>query len=82
MANILVTGANQGIGWHLVRQLLEDGHSAAVLDLERKGLEELVGQYPGRLYPFVCDVRDEERVRQCVREAEERYISQAEGISA
>ena len=72
MANILVTGANQGIGWHLVRQLLEDGHSAAVLDLETKGLEELAGQYPGRLYPFVCDVRDEERVRQCVREAEER----------
>ncbi|MGM9947303.1 hypothetical protein [Floccifex sp.] len=31
---ILIAGANQGIGYHFVKQLLEDGNFVSVLDIE------------------------------------------------
>ena len=34
MANIVITGANQGIGYFLAEQLLNDGNRVAVFDLE------------------------------------------------
>ena len=34
MAAILITGANQGIGYHLTAALLRQGHQVAVRDWE------------------------------------------------
>ena len=34
MANIVITGANQGIVYFLAEQLLNDGNRVAVFDLE------------------------------------------------
>lgn len=33
MKNIIITGAAQGIGYFLVRQLLADNYNVAVLDM-------------------------------------------------
>ena len=40
MANIVITGANQGIGYFLAEQLLNDGNRVAVFDLETENLEK------------------------------------------
>ena len=69
MANVLVTGANQGIGYHLVRQLLADGNRVAALDVETDVLENLARQYPGGLYVYCCDVQEEAAVQQAVKAA-------------
>ena len=60
MANLLITGANQGIGYFLARQALLDGHRVSVLDLETNHLQDLAREFPGRLLYFradVCDIR-------------------------
>lgn len=36
--NIIITGANQGIGYHIVEELLARGNNVTVLDLETDGL--------------------------------------------
>ena len=41
MASILIVGANQGIGFYMVRQFLEQGDSVAVLDIQTDNAEKL-----------------------------------------
>ena len=73
MSNIIVTGANQGIGYYMVEKLLEDGHSAAVLDIDIKNLMPLREKYGPRLLPMVCDVRDTKSVENSVAEIAEAF---------
>jgi NAD(P)-dependent dehydrogenase (short-subunit alcohol dehydrogenase family) len=59
MNNImLLTGGNSGIGYFMVRQWLEDGNRAAVLDVSIDNLEALKEKFPDSLLPIVCDVTD------------------------
>jgi NAD(P)-dependent dehydrogenase (short-subunit alcohol dehydrogenase family) len=58
MKRILITGANKGIGYNMVRQLLEDGYAVSVIDTETDNLEDLKKDYENRLLPLRCDVRD------------------------
>lgn len=69
MAAIILTGANQGIGFYMARQLLEDGHQVAVLDIATDHLAPLQAQYEKRLLPFVCDVTDGAAVTKAVSSA-------------
>lgn len=39
MSNIVITGANQGIGYYFVEQALKNGNKVAVLDIETDNLE-------------------------------------------
>lgn len=57
MSNIIITGANQGIGYFMVQQFLEKGHTVAVLDLEIINLTKLKEKFSSHLFPFICDVR-------------------------
>ena len=41
MANMAIVGANQGIGYYLVKRLLELNNSVAVLDIDISAIEEL-----------------------------------------
>lgn len=41
MANVLVVGANQGIGYYLVERLLELGNTVTVLDIQIHAIEIL-----------------------------------------
>ena len=69
--NVLVTGANRGIGLEYVRQLLARGdhviatarHPAQAHDLNR-----LVGEHPGRLHVLPLDVMDPKSDTELARE--------------
>lgn len=63
---ILITGANNGIGFHMTASLLEMGYNVAGLDLSGENLASLQEGYPDRLLFCRCDVTDEAQVRAAV----------------
>lgn len=46
MSNIVITGANQGIGYYFMEQALKDGNKVAVLDVDTESLERLAQLFP------------------------------------
>ena len=67
MSNIVITGANQGIGYFLAEQLLKDGNRVAVLDLETENLEKLKREYGNNLLYYVVDVRNHNCLQNAVQ---------------
>jgi NADP-dependent 3-hydroxy acid dehydrogenase YdfG len=63
---VIVTGANNGIGFHLTQALLEDGYRVAGLDLSLEQLTALQGEHPHTLSPHRCDVTDPAQVEDAV----------------
>lgn len=59
MSNILIVGANQGIGYHMVNRLLEKGNKVTVLDIHEEHISELKNQYQDSLLIVRADVTDE-----------------------
>ncbi len=59
MNNIVITGANEGIGYYFIEQLLKDGNKIAVIDIETNNLEKLKIKYQNNLFFFKVDVRNE-----------------------
>lgn len=55
MANIIITGANQGIGYYFTEQALKDGNKVAVLDVETDKLEALAQAFPKQLLYYNTD---------------------------
>ena len=43
--NIIITGANQGIGYYMVEKLLAEGNKVSVLDIETNNLTNLQKKY-------------------------------------
>ncbi len=72
MKHIIVAGANQGIGYYMVKQLLAQGLQVTALDLETDNLAALFPE-PGALLPLICDVSDPEQVNRCVKESVTRF---------
>ena len=58
MANVLIVGANQGIGYYLVERLLESGNAVTVLDIQINTIGILKEKYPKTLLPVIADARD------------------------
>ncbi|WP_436925727.1 SDR family NAD(P)-dependent oxidoreductase [Halosimplex amylolyticum] len=56
---VVVTGANEGIGYHLLRTLLEDGYRVAGLDVALDGLDPLAEAAPERVHVAECDVTED-----------------------
>lgn len=75
MANVILTGANQGIGYFLAEQLLQDGHRVAVLDVDTDRLEPLSQAFPARFLSYRVDVCAEEEMRAAVKAAVEAFSS-------
>lgn len=63
MSNIVITGANQGIGYYFVEQAIKDGHKVAVLDINTDNLERLAQLFPNKLFYYKADVCDEMQIR-------------------
>lgn len=75
MKRILITGANQGIGYYMVKQLLTDGCQVSVLDLEIDNLEKLMEDYEDKLLPIKCNVKDETEMIEAVKRSIEKFGS-------
>lgn len=70
---VIITGANQGIGYYMVRQLLINGCLVAVLDLETDQLLSLQKEYKDRLLPIQCNVKDDTEVTDAVKKSAEKF---------
>ena len=69
--NVLVTGANRGIGLEYVRQLLARGDhviATARHPAQAHELNRLVAEHPGRLHVFPLDVMDPKAEAEVARE--------------
>ena len=66
MANIIITGANQGIGYYMAEKLLIDRNKVAVLDIETDGLEKLKKQYNNSFIYHKVDLRNYDEIRSAV----------------
>lgn len=75
MSNIVISGANQGIGYYMAERLLALGNRVAVLDLEIGALSALSQAYGQRLLPFQCDMRSSAGVNAAVNEAAQAFGS-------
>lgn len=75
MANIIITGANQGIGYYFTEQALKDGNKVAVLDIETDHLKDLVQVFPKQLLCCKADVCDDIQVDTAVKEVIKAFHS-------
>ena len=73
MANILIVGANQGIGYYLAERLLELGHSVTVLDIETSGISKLQEKYHDMLLSIVADAQQLDSIESGVKQAVEHF---------
>ena len=65
--NIIITGANQGIGYYMAEKLLAQGNKVSVLDIETDNLAELGKKYDGLIF-YKVDLRNYEEVKRAVDE--------------
>jgi NAD(P)-dependent dehydrogenase (short-subunit alcohol dehydrogenase family) len=63
---VIITGSNNGIGFHMARALLEDGFRVAAFDLSDENLSSLRDAYPRHLRFYRCDVTDAAQVKASV----------------
>jgi hypothetical protein len=55
---VVISGASSGIGLALARHYLKRGASVAAFARRGELLEELAAEYPGKVTPYILDVRD------------------------
>jgi NAD(P)-dependent dehydrogenase (short-subunit alcohol dehydrogenase family) len=70
---VVVTGANDGIGYHLTAALVDDGYRVAGFDVEGSNLRALAETHPDRVRHYDCDVTDEAAVDAAVEDVVERW---------
>jgi len=63
---VIVTGANNGIGLSMTKTLLDDGYCIAALDIADENLVPLQSIYSERLLIYICDVTENEQVKDTV----------------
>jgi NAD(P)-dependent dehydrogenase (short-subunit alcohol dehydrogenase family) len=63
---IIITGANEGIGYNIVRQLLLEKNCVAVFDIQTNNLKELEKEYPEQFIAVECDVKDKKEINDAV----------------
>ncbi|SFR56541.1 Short-chain dehydrogenase [Halogeometricum rufum] len=70
---VVVTGANEGIGYHLLASLLDDGYRVAGLDVATDELESLREARPDRVDVRDCDVTADDDVRAAMDAVVDRW---------
>jgi NAD(P)-dependent dehydrogenase (short-subunit alcohol dehydrogenase family) len=63
---IVVTGANNGIGFYMTKTLLEDGYCLATIDISDENLAPLKSVFSERLLVFNCDVTNSANVNNAI----------------
>jgi NAD(P)-dependent dehydrogenase (short-subunit alcohol dehydrogenase family) len=64
---VVITGANEGIGYHMLASLIEDGYRVAGLDIHGEHVQSLQNEHPGQVRYFECDVTADEDVETAIR---------------
>ncbi|MFC6785119.1 SDR family NAD(P)-dependent oxidoreductase [Halobaculum halobium] len=65
---VVITGANEGIGYHLLTSLVEDGYRVAGLDINGEHIEPLQNSHPELVRFIDCDVTVDEDVETAIGE--------------
>lgn len=73
MKTLFLTGGNDGIGYYMIKQWLESGNYAAVVDLNCDNLKKLKEDYPKNLLYFQYDACDKELVNSAVNKTIEEF---------
>ncbi len=74
MKQILVTGANRGLGFEFVKQYLVDGNYVIALSRKPEILQSLKDQLPDRLKILSVDLTDFETLEKCATELQGERI--------
>ena len=75
---VIITGANNGIGFHMAAALLEERYRVAGFDLSGENLAALQETYPDQLLFYHCDVTDETQVKAAMEAVVEKWGRMAE----
>ena len=70
---VVITGANNGIGFYMAKTLLEDGFRVAALDLSGENLAALERSFRDRLRFCQCDVTDSACVKASVESVAQEW---------
>lgn len=73
MANVLIIGANQGIGYYIAERLLELENTVTILDIEINAVEILKEKYQKQVLSIVTDARDLHSIEHGVYQAIENF---------
>jgi NAD(P)-dependent dehydrogenase (short-subunit alcohol dehydrogenase family) len=65
---VVLTGANEGIGYNMLTALVEDGYRVAGLDVRGDAIESLRESHPEAIRYYDCDVTTEDDVERAVEE--------------
>lgn len=63
---VVITGANEGIGYHMLTALLDDGYRVAGLDIDGDHVRSLRATYPDRVQFYECDVTVDDDVETAI----------------
>ncbi|MFH5800627.1 SDR family NAD(P)-dependent oxidoreductase [Haladaptatus sp. CMAA 1911] len=72
-ARVVVTGANEGIGYHILATLVENGYRVAGLDISGEALQSLREAHPTRVRYYECDVTMDEDVETAISSVIEEW---------
>jgi NAD(P)-dependent dehydrogenase (short-subunit alcohol dehydrogenase family) len=70
---VVITGADNGIGFYMTKTLLEDGYCVAALDITDENLAPLQSTYADRLLVYNCDVTDNAPVKDTIASIAEKW---------
>ncbi|WP_276256755.1 SDR family NAD(P)-dependent oxidoreductase [Halomontanus rarus] len=70
---VILTGANEGIGYHMLTALAEDDHRIAALDINGDNVRDVRSDSVGQVRYYKCDVTDTEAVDTTVSEIIDRW---------
>ncbi len=72
--NIIVTGGAQGIGKIVSQNLLKEGYSVSVLEVDQEAIDEFRKEDPSdHMAFFACDVSSEEAVKDAISRSKEKF---------
>lgn len=72
MSNILIVGANRGIGYYMAIRLLEKGNNVTVLDIQDDHISELKKRYQNSLLIIRSDATDEDSLSEGIKKINQR----------